>query len=134
MKKKTRMMKRLMMVLKYDDIHGHTQMNIIKSQYKITTVTADITPDPRGIPVWDKVGQLAEVLVSLSGLAASAVQAERIKALWDAMDVFDKRATEVHLTSQQPRLRGRFYSRKRTGHMATADEEVATCNNICTCI
>ena len=49
----------------------------------------------------------------------SAAQAERIKALWDALDVFDKRATEVHLRSQQPHLRGRFCSRKRTGHTTT---------------
>ena len=45
------------------------------------TITEDITADPRGIPGWDKVGQLAEELVGLTGIAVSAVQADRIKAM-----------------------------------------------------
>ena len=80
------------------------------------TTNDDITPDPRGIPGWDKVGQLAEELVGLTGLAVSVAQAQRIKALCDALDDFDKRAIEVNLRSQQPRLRGRFCSRKQSGH------------------
>jgi len=55
--------------------------------------------------------------VELTGLAVSAAQAEKIKALCDALDDYDKRAIEVHLRSQQPHLRGRFCSQKRTGHM-----------------
>ena len=53
--------------------------------------------------------------MGLMGLAVSAAQANRIKALCDALDSYDKRAIEVHLRSQQPHLRGRFCSRKRTG-------------------
>ena len=80
------------------------------------TITEDITADPRGIPGWDKVGQLAEELVGLTGIAVSAAQAERIKALCNALDEYDKRAIEVHLRSQQPSLSGHFCSRKGTGH------------------
>ena len=67
-------------------------------------------------PGWDKVGQLAEELVGLTGIAVSAAQAEKIKALCNALDDYDKRAIEVHLRSQQPSLRGHFCSRKGTGH------------------
>ena len=43
--------------------------------------------------------------MELTGLAVSVVQAKRIKSLWDdALDMFDKRATEVHLRSQQGSL------------------------------
>jgi len=54
--------------------------------------------------------------VELTGLAVSAAQAEKITALCDALDDYDKRAIEVHLRSQQSHLRGRFCSQKRTGH------------------
>lgn len=76
----------------------------------------DITEDSRGIAGWDKVGQLAEVLVSLHGIGVSAAQAQRIKSHYDALHAFDKRAIEVTLRSQQPNLRGRFCSQKRVGH------------------
>ena len=46
----------------------------------------------------------------------SVAQAQRIKALHDALDEYDKKAIEVHLRSQQSHLRGRFCSRKRTGY------------------
>ena len=59
-----------------------------------------------------KVGKLAEELVSLTGIAVSAAQAERIKALCNALDEYDKRAIEVHLISQQPCLRGHFCSQR----------------------
>ena len=62
----------------------------------------------------DKVGQLAEELVSLTGLGVSAAQARKIKTLCDALDDFDKMAIEVHLRSQQPHLSGRFCRRKQT--------------------
>ena len=79
--------------------------------------TEVITADPRGIPGWDKVGQLAEELVGLTGIAVSAVQAESIKALCNALDDYNKSAIEVHFTSQQSRLRGHFCSWKVTGHI-----------------
>ena len=88
----------------------------LQCQADTTTSTArDITVDPRGIPGWDKVGQLAEALVSLTGFAVSAAQAEKIKALCNAPYVYDKKAIEVHLRSQ-PHLRGHFCSQKGTGH------------------
>ena len=89
------------------------QDDTITSTVTTSAASENITADPKGIPGWDKVGQLAKELVSLSGIAA---QAEKIKALCNALDEYDKRAIEVHLRSQQPRLRGHFCSRKGTGH------------------
>ena len=63
--------------------------------------------------------------MELIDLAVSAVQAERIKALCDALDEYDKRAIEVHLRSQQPHLGGRFCSQKQTGH--TTREPMRRC-------
>ena len=50
--------------------------HIIASGSQVTGGTSgtsndDITPDPRGIPGWDKVGQLAEELLGLTGFAVS---------------------------------------------------------------
>ena len=53
---------------------------------------------------------MAEELVSLTGIAVSAVQAEKIKALCNALDEYDKRAIKLHLRSQQPHLRDHFCS------------------------
>ena len=64
---------------------------------------------------WDKVGKLAEYLVQLTGIAVSAAQATQVKALYYALDIFDRQATKVLLRSQ-PHLRGRFCSQKRMGH------------------
>ena len=40
--------------------------------------TGSGTADPKGIPGWDKVGQLAEVLIQLTGIAVSTAQARQI--------------------------------------------------------
>ena len=56
--------------------------------------------------------------MSLTEIAVSAAQTEKIK-----------RAIEVHLRSQQPRLRGHFCSRKGTGH--TTIEQVSVMAFIC---
>ena len=77
------------------------------------------TVDPRGIPDWEKVGQLAEEFLSLTGIAVSMAQADRLKALYNALEPYDKKAIEVHLRSQQPNLRGRFCSQKcSSGHIS----------------
>ena len=119
--------------------NAYAKRSLIKLQHQADTTTGtgatasttttddDITTDPRGtdprgIPGWEKVGQLAEELLGLTGLAVSVAQAHRIKALYDALDEYDKKATEVHLRTQQPRLRGRFCSRKRTGY--TTEEQM----------
>ena len=77
------------------------------------------TVDSRGIPGWEKVVQLALVLVGLDGLSVSNEEVQKIKALWDDLDPYDKRATEVLLKSQPLNLRGHFCGQKRTGHTAT---------------
>ena len=64
--------KRLMVTMRYQ----YTRMTI-------RSATTDIIPDPREIPGWDQVRQLAEILVDLTGLAMSATQAQTIKNLWD---------------------------------------------------
>ena len=57
--------------------------------------------------------------MELRGLGVSTAQAQKIKTLWNALANFDKRATEVHLRSQLPNLRGRFCKLKRSGHTTT---------------
>ena len=73
--------------------------------------------DPRGIPDWEKVGQLAEEFLSLTSIAVLMAEADRLKALYSALEPHDKKAIEVHLRSQQPNLRGCFCSQKSSsGH------------------
>ena len=81
------------------------------------TSVGTTTVDPRGIPCWEKVGQLAEELLSLTDIAVSMAQADRFKALYNALEPYDKKVIEVHLRSQQLNLRGRFCSQKSSsGH------------------
>ena len=44
-----------------------------------------MTFNASGIPGCDKVGQLAQMLVGLQGIAMSASQAEQLKALYDSL-------------------------------------------------
>ena len=69
------------------------QDDIITSTVTTSSTSENITADPKGIPGWDKVGQLAKELVSSTEIAVSAAQAERIKALYNSLDDYDKRAT-----------------------------------------
>ena len=62
-----------------------------------TASTDSTTVDPRGIPGWEKVGELVEKLLGLTGIAVSVAQAERLKALYNALEPYDKKAIEVHL-------------------------------------
>ena len=71
--------------------------------------------DSRGIPGWEKVAQLARSLLDLDGLSLSNGEAQKIKALWNALDPYDKKATEVMIKSQV-QLRGHFCSQKNTGN------------------
>ena len=80
-----------------------------------STIIDTGTIDSRGIAGWDKVAQLAEVLVELKGLSVSEEEAQRIKVLWNSMDASNKIATKVFLWSL-PTMRGHVYGQKRTGH------------------
>ena len=51
------------------------------------------TVDPRGIPGWEKVGQLDEEFLNLTGITVSTAQT---KALYNALEPYDKKAIEVH--------------------------------------
>ena len=64
------------------------------------------------------MAQLAEALLELKGLSLPNDKVQNIKALWNAMDPFDKKATEIILKSQV-QLRGHFSSQKKTGHTTT---------------
>lgn len=61
------------------------------------------------------MAKLAQFLTSLEGISTSNEEAHMIKTLWNALDPFDKKATEVILKTQV-RLRGHFCSQKKTGH------------------
>ncbi|XP_065902068.1 uncharacterized protein [Dysidea avara] len=86
--------------------------------------TSTTAIDSRGIPDWEKVAQLAEALLELKGLSLPNDKVQNIKALWNAMDPFDKKATEIILKSQV-QLRGHFSSQKKTGHTTT--EQMKRC-------
>ena len=64
------------------------------------------------------MAQLAEALLELKGLSLPNDKVQNIKALWNALDPFDKKATEIILKSQV-QLRGHFCSQKKTGHTTT---------------
>ena len=50
-----------------------------------------VSADSRGIAGWDRVDALAEALLLPKGLAVTTEQARGIRALFDALDEFDKR-------------------------------------------
>jgi len=70
--------------------------------------------DISGIPGWDRVGQLAQMLVKLKGIAVSASQANRFKALYDVLHNYDKRGIKAHLKAM-PQLRGHFCQQRTAG-------------------
>ncbi|XP_065903579.1 uncharacterized protein [Dysidea avara] len=107
-------------VMEEDDTNESTTNSFATA----STITDTGTVDSRGIAGWDKVAQLAEVLVELKGLSVSEEEAQRIKALWDSLDAFDKRVTKVFLRSP-PTMRGHFCGQKRTGH--TTREQMRRC-------
>ncbi|XP_065905191.1 uncharacterized protein [Dysidea avara] len=84
---------------------------VISSSAAVDTTTSDT----RGIPGWDKVGNLAKLLTELTGIAVSTHQAGQLKALYDALDDYDKQNIKVHLKTL-PQLRGRFCRKKRPGN------------------
>jgi len=53
--------------------------------------------DISGIPGWDRVGKLAQMLVKLKGITVSASQADRFEALHDSLHDCDKRGVKAHL-------------------------------------
>ena len=59
------------------------------------TNAGSTTLDPRRICA----GQLAEELLRLTGIAVSTVPADKLKALYNALEPYDKKAIEVHLRS-----------------------------------
>ena len=70
--------------------------------------------DVSGIPGWNKVGQLAQMLVQLKDIALSASQADQLKVLYDALHDYDKRGVKAHIKAM-PQLRGHFCHQRRAG-------------------
>ena len=64
------------------------------------------------------MAQLAEALLELKGLSLPNDKVQNIKALWNSLDPFDKKATEIILKSQV-QLRGHLCSQKKIGHTTT---------------
>ena len=76
--------------------------------------------DSRGIAGWDRVDALAEALLLPKGLAVTTEQARGIRALFDALDEFDKRPLSFSATSSPRQRRGRFArskAKRRSGHV-----------------
>ena len=67
---------------------------------------------------WDKVDQLARVLLDVSGLAISNSQAAKIKECFDQLHEFDKKPLTFKQVAKRPQ-RGRFARTKssRSGHI-----------------
>ena len=64
------------------------------------------------------MAQLAEALLELKGLSLPNDKVQNIKALWNSLDHFDKKATEIILKSQV-QLQGHLCSQKKIGHTTT---------------
>ena len=76
--------------------------------------------DSRGIPGWDKVEQLARVLLSLKGLSISKEQARNVSSLYDQLDSYDKKPL-VFTKRYSHRARGRFARSRRRVEDASID-------------
>ena len=74
----------------------------------------------RGIPGWDKVEQLARVLLSLKGLSISKEQARNVSSLYDQLDSYDKKPL-VFTKRYSHRARGRFARSRRRVEDASID-------------
>ena len=75
--------------------------------------------DSRGIPGWDKVDELANFLVSLTGLYVTNQKAEQIQHLYQQLSEFDKRPLTFKPRVRKPQ-HGRFARSKpyRKGHVS----------------
>ena len=59
---------------------------------------------------------MAEELLSLADIAVSTAQAERLKVLHNTLELYDKKAIEVHFRLQKLNLRGCICHQKSSGH------------------
>ena len=76
----------------------------------------DETKDARGIPGWDRVENLANVLAELDGLSVSNNKAQEIRELYNKLEDFDKQPITFKPRPVKPQ-RGRFGRTKRSGHV-----------------
>ena len=68
--------------------------------------------DPKGIPGWDKVGQLARALLALDGLGLTKAQAREVKRLHGQLGEYDQRPLQF-APHQHKRPLGRYGRSKR---------------------
>ena len=75
--------------------------------------------DCLGVPSWDRVGALAEVLIKLEGLCVTNTQADEIICLYDKLLDYDKRPLQFHQNPSKKPSRGHFGRSKsyRVGHV-----------------
>ena len=90
----------------------HTQ-NASVAAGSINVVDVSPVAEISGIPGWDMVGQLEQMLMKLKGIAVLASQADRLKALYDAPHDYDKRKVKAHLKAM-PQLCGCFCQQKKS--------------------
>ena len=75
-------------------------MHINFQDANIASISSDTgTVHSRGIARWDKIAQIAQVLVGLEGLSVSEEEAGRIKSLWDSLQGSIQGARAPFLTS-----------------------------------
>ena len=80
----------------------------------------DEAVDSRGIPGWDRVGELAKAFVGLSGLSVTTSQAREIKRLYNNLLEFDKKPL-VFKPRACNTLKGRIEKTKRVGSYVNVD-------------
>ena len=76
--------------------------------------------DSKGIPGWDKVEQLARILLSFRGLSISKEQAQYVSRLYNQLDPYDKKLL-VYTKRYSNRARGRFARSRRRVEDASID-------------
>lgn len=86
-------------------------------------VESDASHDYRGIPGWNNVGALADLLVSLKGLGISDSQAQVVKHLFGQLMEYDRKPIIFKPRVKSPPRGGggRFARSKwnRSGHFTT---------------
>ena len=69
--------------------------------------------DRRGLPGWDRVDQLAAVLVQHGeGLSLTPLQADRIRGLWGQLEEMDRRPLQFGGVPRRTTVRGRYNDRR----------------------
>ena len=77
------------------------------------------TSDSRGIPGWEKVYALAKALIETDGLSLSPKRADNIINLFNALNVYDKKAVSAQSCYEKCANTKRSFSLKKSGGRAS---------------